>query len=279
MNSICIVPTMKQTSRIQPKRMLGAKMLGTRNKYMSPLFLAIIIIFLALAPISAWAGMKEAKAAYDAKDYKTAFKEYLPLAEAGNAEAQDWVGEMYRYGQGKTVDYTKAVYWYKKAASQGFVYSIATLGYLVDTGDGGAFSQSFEKGNCLYRAASERGNRVAQWNLYYNLSDSFFTITEAKKWLQRSLNQGYPPALARQGALLTLNPLVFDKTEGLMYLVLAQKYGDDPEVDDVLEKVVGDNPSRKKQLEKAKAMAAKWKPVKEIPPTDLPPFVLESCLP
>jgi len=60
--------------------------------------------------------------------------------------------------------------------------------------------------------------------------------------------------------------------------VLAQKYGDDPEVDEYIEEIVGDNPTRQKQLEKAKVMAAKWKPVKEIPPTDLPPINIEGCL-
>jgi len=234
---------------------------------------------LALSASPVLAGMKEAKAAYEAKDYKTAFKEYLPLAEAGNADAQFWIGEMYRFGEGRKENYKKAVSWYRKSATQGFVYSIATLGYLTKTGKGGAILQSKDKAVCLNRAASIRGNRVAQWNLYHNLSDSFLTISEANKWLRRSLNQGYPPALARQGALLILDPLNFDKTKGLMYLVLAQKYGNDPEVDEFIEETVADDSARKKQLEKAKAMAAKWKPVKEVPPAGLPPFVLKDCLP
>jgi len=248
-------------------------------KHIVAVAIIIVVALTSLSPAPAFAGLAEAKAAYDAKDYKTAFKEYLPLAEAGNAEAQNRLGRMYLYGQGRISNLDKAVYWYTKAASQGFVYSIATLGYLVDTGDGGMFSPSTEKGSCLYRAASIRGNRVAQWNLYHNLSNSIFTITEAHEWLKRSFKQGYPPALARKGALLIVDPLNFDKTEGLMYLVLAQKYGDDPEVDEYIEETVGDSPSRKKQLEKAKILAAKWKSVKEIPPAGLPPFVLEDCLP
>jgi len=62
-----------------------------------------------------------------------------------------------------------------------------------------------------------------------------------------------------------MDPLRFDKTKGLMYLVLANKYGDDPEVDELITEVVGDSPSRKRQLKKAKEQAEKWKPVKEVP--------------
>jgi len=250
------------------KRILRIQLLG------ATIIIALMALALSAPPVLA--GMKEAKAAYDAKDYKTAFEEYLPLAEAGNADAQYWIGYIYRYGLGRKQNYKKAVEWFIKAAKNGDVAVIGDLGYMAGKGHG--MPKSIDREICLYRLAAERGYSDAQWNLYLTLPVNFSTIDEVKSLLNRAARQGQPNALARKGALLTLNPLVFDKTEGLMYLVLAQKYGDDPEVDDVLEKVVGDNPSRKKQLEKAKAMAAKWKPIEEPDPENSPPPDFIACL-
>jgi len=236
----------------------------------------IALMALALTPAPVLAGMKEAKAAYDAKDYKTAFEEYLPLAEAGNAEAQFWIGDMYRFGLGRKQDYNKAVVWFRKSATNGFARVMISLGYMAGKGQGMTLSDKSKI--CFYEIAAYYGISGGQWNLYMKLSNSFFTMKEAKKWLNRAIRQGHPRALARKGALLILDPLNFDKTEGLMYLVLAQKYGDDPEVDEFIEETVADDSARKKQLEKAKAMAAKWKPVKEVPPAGLPPVNIDNCL-
>ena len=61
-----------------------------------------------------------ARAAYDAKDYAQAMKLYEPLANQGNSEAQYWIGSMYFNGQGVAQDYSKAFYWFSKAADQNY---------------------------------------------------------------------------------------------------------------------------------------------------------------
>ncbi len=55
---------------------------------------------LASACISSHAGLAEADAAYQNKNYDLAFKEFLPLAKQGNAHAQNYVGLMYANGLG-----------------------------------------------------------------------------------------------------------------------------------------------------------------------------------
>jgi len=250
-----------------------------KHKFFIHFFGAAVITFLVLANLSpdpARAGWKEAQDAYDAKDYKTAFKEYLPLAEAGESDAQFWIGNMYRFGLGRTINYKKTVYWFFRAAENGDIAVIGDLGYMAGKGQG--MKASKNKEICFYRLAAERGYRDAQWNLYMNLSDSFFTITEANEWLKRAVKQGQDNALARQGALLIVDPLNFDKTEGLMYLVLAQKYGDDPEVDEYIDEIVGNNPSRKKELERAKVLANKWKSTEEPDPQNIPAPDIKKCL-
>jgi len=235
----------------------------------------IALMALALTPAPVLAGMKEAKAAYEAKNYKTAFKEYLPLAEAGNAEAQYRIGRMYRFGLGRNQNYDKAMFWFKKAVKSGYRPMMITLGYMIGRGQGVKASKEAEI--CFYRLEAERGNKMAQWSLYLSLPVNKFTLEENKFWLNRAVNQGVPAAMAHKGKIIIQNSMDFNKSKGLMYLVLAQKYGDDPEVDEFIEETVADNPTRKKQLEKAKAMAAKWKPVKEVPPADLAPMDFEKC--
>ena len=52
------------------------------------------------------------------KDYKTAYKLWLPLAEQGHAKAQSNLGKMYLKGEGVPHDYKEAVKWWKLAAEQ-----------------------------------------------------------------------------------------------------------------------------------------------------------------
>jgi uncharacterized protein len=60
-------------------------------------------------------------AAAQSGDFETALKEWRPLAEQGNADAQYNLGWMYSSGTGVPQDYTQAVEWYRKAAEQGHV--------------------------------------------------------------------------------------------------------------------------------------------------------------
>ena len=51
--------------------------------------------------------------------YATAYHLIRPLAELGNAVAQNKLGVMYNYGWGVPRDYERAAAWYRKAAAQG----------------------------------------------------------------------------------------------------------------------------------------------------------------
>ena len=58
-------------------------------------------------------------AAAEAGDFATALQEWTPLAEAGDAEAQIYLGSMYALGTGVPQDYKEALKWYRLAAEQG----------------------------------------------------------------------------------------------------------------------------------------------------------------
>ena len=53
------------------------------------------------------------------QNYRTAFIKLMPIAEAGNPDAQYAIGYMYYYGQGVVEDREKASHWMKLAARQG----------------------------------------------------------------------------------------------------------------------------------------------------------------
>jgi hypothetical protein len=61
----------------------------------------------------------EGVAAYNNQDYTNAFAILLPLAEAGNAVAQRYLGILYEAGAGVAKDKAEATNWYRKAADQG----------------------------------------------------------------------------------------------------------------------------------------------------------------
>ena len=83
----------------------------------------IIIIPLLLAslitPISWGVDFAKGLAAYESGDFATALREWTPLAEQGDAEAQSNLGNMYLLGEGVIQNDKTAVKWYTLAAEQG----------------------------------------------------------------------------------------------------------------------------------------------------------------
>jgi TPR repeat protein len=93
---------------------------------------AVLLIASPMAHADGNAGLK----AYQAGDYATALKEFLPLAEAGQASAQAAVGQMYLDGLGVPKDPALAAAWLEKAAGGGNARARAQIGALYATGTG-----------------------------------------------------------------------------------------------------------------------------------------------
>ena len=68
--------------------------------------------------------------------YATALRSWLPIAEAGDPEAQANVGYMYEEGLGVTQQFDTAVSWYKKAAASGSMQANHNLGMMFAEGKG-----------------------------------------------------------------------------------------------------------------------------------------------
>jgi len=91
--------------------------------------------------------------AYDRSDLNTALTAWMGSANAGDKEAQTYVGEIYERGiGGAKPDYASAAQWYKKAADQNFGRALINLGFLYEKGLGVEKNQTVALN--LYRQAS-----------------------------------------------------------------------------------------------------------------------------
>ena len=94
-------------------------------------------IVLLLLTLSLQAGnFEKGQEAYDNEDYTTAATYWIPLAKAGNVEAQTNLAVMYEEGEGVAQDSSKAIFWYQKAAQQGDIDSQLLLAMSYCYGDG-----------------------------------------------------------------------------------------------------------------------------------------------
>lgn len=75
-------------------------------------------------------------AALKREHYATALRSWLPLAEAGDPEAQANVGYMYEEGLGVSQQLDVAVGWYEKAAASGSMQASHNLGMIFAEGRG-----------------------------------------------------------------------------------------------------------------------------------------------
>lgn len=96
-------------------------------------------------------------------DYATALKEWRPLANQGNAEAQAHLGFLYEHGRGVPQNYTAAAKWYRKAANQGIATAQSNLAMMYRAGRG--VTQDYAAAAKWDRKAANQGNATAQYNL------------------------------------------------------------------------------------------------------------------
>jgi len=117
----------------------------------------------AFAAIPAWAGFDEGKAAFDEGDYAAAMAEWMPLAEAEDAEARYYVGLLFRNGWGVLRDDSEAARWWRLTGYQGHLNAPFNLGFMYENGQG-VTSDDIEAAK-WYRLAAGQGDLDAMRNL------------------------------------------------------------------------------------------------------------------
>ncbi|MFC5479533.1 sel1 repeat family protein [Massilia suwonensis] len=89
-------------------------------------FLFCAVLFASL-PVSAANDLAAANALFEQKKYPEALALYTRLANAGNVDAQQQLGQMYWYGEAGAVDEAKAEAWFRKAAAKGNAVAASSL--------------------------------------------------------------------------------------------------------------------------------------------------------
>lgn len=96
-------------------------------------------------------------------DYDEAYKQFKPLAEAGDSEAQSHLGSLYYVGKGVPKDLNEAYNWYKKSADQENMDAQYSVGNMYLLGEG--VEQNNAEAAKWYALASEQGHVAAKNNL------------------------------------------------------------------------------------------------------------------
>ncbi len=168
--------------------------------------LALAVALLIGLATPSQADFLDGEAAYLRGDYATAFQEFKPLAEQGDALAQFALGFMYEKGQGVPQDYAEAAKWHRKAAEQGLASAQYSLGLIYHKGHG--VSQDYAEAVKWYRKAAEQGNAAGQLNLGvmdYKGQGVLQNYVQAHMWFSLAASRSSPglriPSIHRDDAV------------------------------------------------------------------------------
>lgn len=148
-------------------------------------------LLLTLTTPSAFADGVAGLKAYEAGDYATALKEFMPLAEAGQASAQAAIGQMYLDGHGVPQDPAQAAIWLEKAATGGNARARAQVGVLYATGTG-VIQDEMKASYWLLKAANQNVRQSQRL-----MSDRFYRGVGVPKDLAQAFL--YATLCAKQG--------------------------------------------------------------------------------
>jgi len=156
--------------------------------------------------ISAWAGpLEDADAAYQRGEHATAARIYQTLADQGNANAQNRLGDLYYNGLGVPQDYAKALSLYRRAAEQGQISAQDKLGPMYLNGRG--TRQDFNEARKWFRRAAALGSASAQFGLgemYLRGQGGEQDLLTAARWYSRAAEQGHAKAQYALGVMYQL---------------------------------------------------------------------------
>ncbi|MBA4503536.1 tetratricopeptide repeat protein [Marinobacterium marinum] len=128
------------------------------------------------------------------KAYKVELERLQPLAEQGDGEAQNRIGEMYEFGYGTPRDSDKALEWYRKAAEQNVVAAWHNIGRSYNFGTG--VTQDYAEAEQWYRKAAEQGYMESMFflgTLYSNAHGQDKTVNSdvaAYAWMHNAATLG-----------------------------------------------------------------------------------------
>ncbi len=120
--------------------------------------IALVLSSIVCLAVPAWADFQAGLDAYNRHDYATALREWRPLVEQGDVDAQYNLGLMYDRGYGVTQDYVQARQWYEKAAAQGDARAQYNLGVRYARSHG--VPQDYVQAHKWFNLAAANGEKM-----------------------------------------------------------------------------------------------------------------------
>ncbi len=188
-----------------------------------------------------------AKEAYLRGDYEQAMELWRPLAEAGDTEAQAWIGSLYANGEGVATDSAVAFYWYLEAAERGSLQAQANVGALYFMGQG--VEKNLDEAVRWLSAAADGGDIYAIFNLatlYAKGEGVPENLERAAKYYRIAAERGHYPSQSRLGFMYAQGRgLSKDRVQAYLWLTLAAQHGIGSALT-ALESVIGDMSAEEK---------------------------------
>lgn len=120
-----------------------------------------LVAALCFSVSRAWAGpVDDARLEYIAGNYEAALQVLAPAAEAGDANAQNILGDAYDGGNGVAINHAIARDWWTRSADQGFSKALYNLGKMLSEGRDGV-AADYAEAEARLRAAADMGNADA----------------------------------------------------------------------------------------------------------------------
>lgn len=160
-----------------------------------------LLLMLAASPAVA-ADFKHGLDAYNRKDYPTAVAEWAPLADAGNAAAQNNLGWLYENGWGVPRDYSRAYWLYQQSAAAGNAQANSNLGDLYFYGNGVVLD--YKAAGSYYEKAAAAGDTNAEFKLgvlYHDGKGRPRDYAQARTWFQKAEKGGEIVAAVNLGVM------------------------------------------------------------------------------
>jgi len=172
-------------------------------------------------------------AAKERGHYATAIKAWLPIAEAGNPEAQNNLGFMYEDGLGVRQNYLLAMNWYRQAADSGLAQAQHNMGMLYHHGYGVA--QNLPEAFRWFTKAAAQGLAESEYMLALAMQKGDGTTLDyggARVNFLSAARKAYAPAQLMYAFMLQAGeggeP---DSYRALVWATLAQAQGMDSAID------------------------------------------------
>ncbi len=155
------------------------------------------LLFISLILLSCGTG-KSARQAFEAGDYATAYKLFRPRAEAGEAEAQNYLGVHYYLGLGVKRNWRQALQWYEKAANQGDPSAQLNYGLMHHNGYG--TTPDIGTAFMWYYASYRQGNATAGHYMNTLAADNLLSPNQIDYAKLRARQYITNPVVAEQGS-------------------------------------------------------------------------------